>query len=231
MGMRILVTRPVEDGEEIAARLRAMGHQPLLAPLLRTDFQDGPEPDFTGVQAILASSANGIRALMRRTARRDLAIFAVGPQTAEEAQRAGFTTVENANGDARALAEATARWTTPDKGALLHVCGEEAPGTLADTLTSRGFTVRRCALYAVHAASNLPPQAQAALAQRAVDGALFFSPRSARVFCDLAAGLPLAGITAFCISPVTAQALEGRGFGRIAAAAAPNQAAWLARLK
>ena len=89
--MRILVTRPLEDGKEIAARLAEMGHQALLAPLLTPRFQDGPEPDLTDVQAILATSANGIRALARRTARRDFPIFAVGPQTTEEAQKAGFT--------------------------------------------------------------------------------------------------------------------------------------------
>jgi uroporphyrinogen-III synthase len=231
MGMRILVTRPIEDGEEIAARLRAMGHTPLLAPLLSTDFHDGPEPDFAGVQAILASSANGIRALMRRTVRRDLTIFAVGPQTAEEAKKAGFTRVRNANGDAKALAEATLRWTTPGAGALLHVCGEEAPGILADTLIGHGFAVRRCALYAVHAAGQLPPDAHAALKQQALDAALFFSPRSARVFCELAADLPLAGVTGFCISPVTARALGGQGFGRVVAAAEPNQAALLVLLE
>jgi len=229
--MRILVTRPLEDGEEIAEKLRAMGHQPLLAPLLRTDFHDGPEPDFTGIQAILASSANGIRALIRRTTRRDLPIFAVGPQTAEEAQKAGFTVVRNANGDAVALAHATMRWTTPGAGALLHVCGEEAPGTLGEMLTAHGFTVRRCALYAVHPAVALPLEAQAALKQQGLDAALFFSPRSARVFCELAAGLPLGGITAYCISPVTARVLEGEGFGRVAAAAQPNQAALLALLE
>ena len=229
--MRILVTRPLEDGEAIAEKLRAMGHQPLLAPLLSTDFHDGPEPDFTGIQAILASSANGIRALIRRTTRRDLPIFAVGPQTAEEAQKAGFAVVKNANGDAVVLAQATMRWTTPDAGALLHVCGEEAPGTLGEMLAAHGFTVRRCALYAVHPAAALPVEVQAALKQQGLEAALFFSPRSARVFCDLAAGLPLATLTAFCISPVTAGALEGRGFARVLAAPAPNQAALLALLE
>jgi uroporphyrinogen-III synthase len=231
MGMRILVTRPLEDGEEIAEKLRAMGHQPLLAPLLRTVFHDGPEPDFTGVQAILASSANGIRALVRRTARRDLPIFAVGPQTAQEAQKAHFARVENADGDAVALAAATTGWTTPDKGDLLHVCGEAAPGILADTLIAQGFTVRRCALYAVHAARQLPAEARAGLEQQVLDGALFFSPHSARIFCELTADLPRVGVTAFCISPVTAMTLEGQGFGRIAVAARPNQAALLDLLK
>ena len=230
MGMRILVTRPAEDGEEIAAKLRAMGHAPLLAPLLVPRFAYGPEPDFTGIQAILLTSANGVRALIRRSSRRELPIFAVGPQTTEEAQKAGFHQVRNADGDARALAEATPGWTSPDKGALLHVCGAEAPGTLGDLLAGYGFSVRRAVLYAVDAATELPAQARAALQSRALDAALFFSPRSAKVFCDLAAGAPLDGLTAYCISPVTAKALENCGFSSITVAAQPNQAALLALL-
>ena len=43
-----------------------------------------------GVQAILATSANGVRALARRTPRRDLPLFAVGPQTAARGAEAGI---------------------------------------------------------------------------------------------------------------------------------------------
>src|SRR3954466_10818979 len=138
--MRILVTRPLEDGREIARLLAERGHRPLLSPLLEPRFQDGPslEEVLDGVHAVLATSANGIRALVRRTARRDLSIFAVGPQTTEEALKSGFTDVRNADGDAKALAEAAARWAT-QKGVLLHVCGDDAPGTLAEDLSLRGF--------------------------------------------------------------------------------------------
>src|SRR3954463_10970701 len=142
MPMKILVTRPLADGQEIATRLAELGHQALLAPLLEPRFFDGPEPALDDVQAILATSANGIRALIRRTPRRDIPIFAVGPQTAEEATKAGFAEVRSADGDAVALAEAAARWARPE-GVLLHVCGEDAPGRLADTLADRGFPVRR----------------------------------------------------------------------------------------
>src|SRR6185436_13489885 len=104
--MRILVTRPLEDGREIARLLAERGHQTLLSPLLEPRFQDGPLPQeaLAGVQAVLATSANGIRALIRRTSRRDLSIFAVGPQTADEARGAGFKDVRSADGDAKALA-------------------------------------------------------------------------------------------------------------------------------
>ena len=104
--MRVLVTRPVEDGEETARQLALRGHQSVLAPLLATQFWDGAEVTLEGVQAILATSANGVRALARRTARRDVPLFAVGPQTAEMAQAEGFSNLRNANGDARALAMA-----------------------------------------------------------------------------------------------------------------------------
>jgi uroporphyrinogen-III synthase len=227
--MHVLVTRPLEDGEEIAARLAEMGHTALLAPLLTPQFEAGPEPDFTDVQAILATSANGIRALVRRTARRDIAIFAVGPQTSQEAAAAGFTDIRNADGDARALAEAASRWTDPDKGVLLHVCGAEAPGTLADMLTLRDFSVRRAVLYRVAATHELAPEAREALAAGEVDAALFFSPRSAQVFCQLADGLPTEKLIAVCISPVTAQALT-RVFQAVRIADKPNQQALLALL-
>jgi uroporphyrinogen-III synthase len=228
--MHVLVTRPLEDGAEIAARLAERGHRALLAPLLAPHFPDGREPDFQNVQAVLVTSANGVRALIRRTGRRDLPIFAVGPQTSREAQAAGFTDIKNADGDAKKLADATARWTTPDKGVLLHVCGQEAPGTLADALTGLGFAVRRAVLYRVDAATALPPGAELALRDGSLDAALFFSPRSARVFCDLAASLATQKLIAFCISPVTAQALT-LPFREVRVAAAPNQAALLALLE
>ena len=227
--MKVLITRPQEDGKEIARRLAERGHQALLAPLLTPRFHDGPEPDLKGVQAILATSANGIRAFVRRSPRRDFSIFAVGPQTADEARKSGFTEVRNADGDAKALALAATLWAAK-KGVLLHVCGEDAPGTLAENLILRGFKVRRCPLYAIEPATSLPDEARTALQDRALDAAMFFSPKSARIFGLLADGLPTEDLTALCISPATAQALSPTPFARIAVAAKPNQAAILALL-
>jgi uroporphyrinogen-III synthase len=225
--MKILVTRPRADGEEIAARLAEIGHQALLAPLLEPRFFDGPEPALDDIQAILATSANGVRALVRRSPRRDVPVFAVGPQTAEEATRSGFTDVRSADGDAVALAEAASRWARPE-GVLLHVCGEDAPGTLADTLTARGFAVRRAVLYGMAAAEALPSEARTALEEGVLDGVMFFSPKTARLFVTLAEGLPIMGLTAFCISPATAHAVASDAFAEVRIADRPNQAAMLA---
>jgi uroporphyrinogen-III synthase len=227
--VRVLITRPYEDGEAIAPQLRAAGHEPLLAPVLATRWFDGPPLDFTGIAAILATSANGVRALIRRTERRDIPVFAVGPQTTDEARKAGFRQVENADGDARALAEAVPRWLKPDAGVLLHVCGEQNEGALAETLMRKGYEVRREILYLVEPLP-LAEDAIAALQARTVDAALFFSPRSARIFVEQAQSLPLGAVTALCISPATAKALPEARFAAVRVAAKPNQEALLALL-
>jgi uroporphyrinogen-III synthase len=227
--MRILITRPAEDGAEIAQLLAARGHEALLAPLLNVQLHDGPALDLTDIQAVLATSANGVRALARRTPARDIPIFAVGPQTQDAAEQAGFLRVRSADGDAAALADAVPQWVDPAAGALLHVAGAEGSGWLAERLTARGFAVRRLELYRVEAAAHLPPLAVQAVQGNDVEAAMFFSPRSAQVFVDCAAraGLSTAGLTAICISANTARALEGQAFAEIRIAAAPNQSALL----
>jgi uroporphyrinogen-III synthase len=111
---------------------------------------------------------------------------------------------------------------------LLHICAEDAPGTLSDQLTRSGFHVRRGALYRVERATQLPAEAVAALETGALDAAMFFSPRTARIFAQLADALPTDGLTALCISRATADALAPHSFAQIKVAARPNQDAMLA---
>jgi uroporphyrinogen-III synthase len=220
--MRVLLTRPREDGAETARQLALRGHQALLAPLLSTRFPDGPEIDLDGVQAILATSANGVRALARRTSKRDLPVFAVGPQTAAEAHKLGFTEVKSADGDAQALARAARDWAQPGKGALLHVAGEGNDGKLAASLSD--FPVRREILYAVTPVKEMPDEIMGWLLLNQVDAALFFSPRSAAIFRDLALreGLRMDGILAAAISPAAAAALDPLRFAGVRIAPQPN---------
>src|SRR5581483_6358573 len=140
--MRVLVTRPLDDGRETAALLEARGHTAIVAPLLSVRFHDGPPLDLDSVQALLVTSANGARALARRTARRDLPVFAVGPQTAAEAHACGFAHVHSGAGDASALADAVRAKLSPADGIIVHAAGAEAEGKLAAALTTAGFAVR-----------------------------------------------------------------------------------------
>jgi uroporphyrinogen-III synthase len=225
--MRILITRPIEDGEETARQLALRGHEALVAPLLMLRFLGGPDVTLEGVQAILATSANGVRALARRTKNRDLPLFAVGPQTAAEAQKLGFQSVKSAGGDAETLALATTGWARPEEGALLHVAGEGNDARLIGNLP--GFTVRQEILYAVDAVEKMPEAAAAVLRAGELDAALFYSPRSAAIFreCAVREGLPVNALLAICISAATATALAPLGFREVRVADRPNQASLL----
>lgn len=228
--MRVLITRPEEDAARMAALLKERGHDSVIAPLLAVRFHDGAEISLAGVQAVLATSANGVRALARRTLERDMPVFAVGPQTEEEAHALGFHKVCNAGGDSRTLATAAAQWTSPAKGALLHVKGAEADGTLATLLKAQGFDMQTSVLYDVAATDALPEDIRAMFTRHEIDAALFFSARSAGVFRDCAQGLDLSPVIAVCISDSTAAALAPLSFREIRVASAPNQNALLACL-
>jgi uroporphyrinogen-III synthase len=232
--MRVLVTRPDPDASETASHLVARGHVALLAPLLKIEYVDGDWLELEGTAAILATSANGVRALVRRTQRRDVLLFAVGQQTAALARESGFRAVKSADGDAAALSALVSRTLRPADGVLVHAAGAEAAGKLAHDLTSAGFDVRSLVLYHAKAATNLPPKARGAIESGSLDAVLHFSYRSARVFREVvvAAGLQDAcrALLMVCISAATARSLEGFPCRELRIAAAPNQEALLACL-
>ena len=231
--MRLLLTRPEEDAARFAEKSRALGHDVLVAPMLRVEFFEGANVALEGIDAILATSANGVRALARRTSRRDVALYAVGPQTAETARAAGFVHVKTAGGDAKRLAEAVCGW-LPAGSRLFHAAGAEAGGKLADDLKAKGYRVTRETLYAVRAADKLPDAASAALARRALDAVVQFSPRSAAVFAACVEKEGLAGacahLIAICISQATAEKLARLPFKSVRVAERPDETALLAAL-
>lgn len=229
--MRLLVTRPRDDAESFAGFLRARGHEAIVAPFMEVHFPPGPQLALEGVQAVLATSANGVRAFSLRTTRRDLTVYAVGPQTAEAARQAGFTVVISADGDSVALVEMVAREADPAKGILLHAAGAETAGRVSQSLQGRGFLVESAVLYEALPVAKLPAEAEGALRNTLADGVLLFSPRSAKTFVALVgeAGLAsqCAALVAFCISAATAEALAPLTFARIVIAGTPNQDAIL----
>jgi uroporphyrinogen-III synthase len=229
--MRLLVTRPRDDAESFAEFLRTRGHVAIIAPVMDVHLQPGPPLALEGVQGILATSANGVRALAGRTAKRDLTIYAVGPQTSEAARTLGFTVVISAEGDSTALVETAAREADPTKGTLLHAAGAETAGRMRQALQARGFNVETAVLYEAVPVAKLPVAAEENLRNGTLDGVLLFSPRSAKTFAALVgeAGLTAqcAGLVAFCISAATAASLAPLAFAQVAVAGSPNQDAIL----
>ncbi len=229
--MRVLVTRPEEDAAPLADALRQRGVEVEIEPLLSVRPIAGAAVELAGVQAILFTSANGVRAFAQLSARRDLRALAVGEGSAAALRAAGFTEVTSAQGNVEDLARLAAERLKPADGGLLHVAGSVVAGDLAGRLGEAGFTVQRAVLYEAKPAERLAAGVRERLAAKRFDAVLFFSPRTATTFAELAriedsgpsADALIDGCrqaVALCLSPAVAKAAgalpwrEVRGAGR-----------------
>jgi uroporphyrinogen-III synthase len=229
-----LVTRPREEAEGLAAALAARGVQALIEPLIEVRFRAAAPPDFNGVQALLCTSANGVRALARVSGERRISLLAVGDATAARARAEGFASVASAGGNAADLARLAAEILRPQNGRLLHVSGSAIAGDLVGDLRARGFAIERLVLYDARPISGLSEVTVHALRSGKIDFALFFSLRTAASFVELAKTAGIAEdcerITALSISAATDTALAGLAWRERRIAASPDQQALLCQL-
>ncbi|HIF08983.1 MAG TPA: uroporphyrinogen-III synthase [Sneathiellales bacterium] len=212
--MRLMITRPKQDAAPLAARLVALGHEVLEEPLLEIMFRQNVQVPLAGAAALLATSANGVRALARATDRRDLPLFAVGDATARTARTAGYDQVFSAAGDVLSLADIVADNLIPAEGHLVHAAGTRVTGDLQEMLFAQGFRVQRVTLYEARTSLRFTPIGNQALQTGQVDGVLFYSPHTARTFVNLCtdAGIGSAcrDMVAYCLSPAVAQTATQR---------------------
>jgi uroporphyrinogen-III synthase len=227
----VLITRPEPGASETAARVAALGWQPVVAPLLVIQSRQVHAP--RSLQAILVTSGNAIAALP--ASHRALPLLAVGDATAARARAAGFTRVESAAGDADALAALAVRRCDPVGAPLLLASGQGQGGELATTLRASRFRVLRRVAYAAEPVRALPQAMREALSSGAVHAALFFSAETARTAVRLLRRARLhdavRNVDALAIGGPAAVALEALRWRCIRVAEQPNQDAMLALLR
>lgn len=87
--MRVIVTRAHEQAEPLASRLRALGHEVVLCPLIRIDRIGSEAVELSGYEWVIVTSPNGARELMRRRRGDAGHVAAIGPGTAAALIRLG----------------------------------------------------------------------------------------------------------------------------------------------
>lgn len=213
--MSILITRPMEDALLLADTLAGEGFAVLIDPVLEIHYERDPVIETGNLQAVLVSSANGVRALSRLAcfdAVRALACFTVGDSSARAAREAGFAHVEAASGDVSALVDLVAGRLDPLGGALFHGSGSVVAGDLKGMLEGRGFALHQVVLYHAQVAQAFSAKTIAGFEQGMITAVLLYSPRSAKIFSDLIGAHQLqdalSGVDLFCLSPAVRAALD-----------------------
>ncbi len=224
-GKTLLLTRPAAQSRAFAKDIAARfpDTRTIISPLIGITF-DGTLPDLSGFDALVFTSANGVRAFRAAGGETTLPAFCVGPHTTAEARAAGLE-ARSADGDVIATSRLLYD-SLPEGARVLHICGEHVAGTLAP----EGITVQRAPLYR-QPALPLTVGAQAALSEGAVDAVLLFSPRSAEI---LGTALqqnphwPRESLRPLCLSPNVAGKLQNTGLPAAMIAKAPNRDEMLA---
>jgi uroporphyrinogen-III synthase len=228
--VQVILTRPRSDSEPLAEILRARGDCVHVEPMLEI-APTGDSVSLDGVQAILATSANGVRCLADTTDIRDLPIYTVGDATAHRAKELGYTAIESAQGDSGALASLVASRLDPAAGDLLHVRGRDSTEGFSEKLESYGFRVRSAILYRAEPATELSEAFKERLIAEKSAFILFFSPRTARTFVSLVTGAGLRDncerMSAICLSRAVADAASAVRWGEVHIATAPDQTAMI----
>jgi uroporphyrinogen-III synthase len=186
--MRILVTRPEPDATKLAQHLSGLGHEAMVEPLMITELGDVSDIELNGVQALIATSRNALRALARKPdldCALTLPLYAVGPGTAAAARALGFTTVIQGPRAGRELVALIALQADVNGGPLMHLAGNMKAFDLAGELRHLGFHVLEPLVYAIHPAQRLGQRTVAALSSGRIDAVLLFSAETARTWVRL----------------------------------------------
>jgi uroporphyrinogen-III synthase len=227
--MRLLVTRPEPDAAETARRLEALGHSVTVEPLLKIVLNRPPR-DLPDPAGLIVTSRNGVRALLtwpQASGWRDVPLFAVGEATGSEARAAGFRRVTAGGGEGANLVPVIGAALAAASGPVIYAAARDLSGGLAEHLEEAGYDLQMVEAYRAERAESLSPEVLAALEAGAIDGALFYSRRTAETFRDLVAGHAIRLAHAFALAQPVAGPLKGLS-GTLHVAEAPDEASLLA---
>lgn len=213
--MRLWVTRPELDAAVLRAKLVAQGHEVIIESLLRIDFEDADPIELDGVQALIATSRNGVRAAAQAPdadLMRELPLFAVGPGTASTAEALGFGVVIKGPSTAASLLPQIIEHTDVNGGALLHLAGGNLAFDLASELRQFGYHVHQPVVYTARAARQLSDKLLERIVHGNIDGVILLSPRTAQTYVELVQAHQVSRsakrMVHYCLSTAVAQCLS-----------------------
>lgn len=189
--MRILLTRPLHQSARSADRLRNLGHEVLIEPLLQIHQLDTqlPAGRFDG---IILTSSNAVPPLDRhwpRSDRDNVPVLATGESTRKTAAAIGFSNTTSVGGSARTIITELPGWlkqqgltSGPD---LLYPGAETLSVDLTTELSRSGVTCCNWPVYRSIPVKQLSPALVQAFQQGKIGLTLLYSARTASAFARL----------------------------------------------
>jgi uroporphyrinogen-III synthase len=248
-GLRIVITRAVEQSSDLVAKLERRGAIPISLPLVAFSTPENFAPLDAALHRwqefdwVLFTSANAVQSVAQRAASKNLGVLrqssrpqiaAVGPATNEAAVKAGLHVTHVAKTHlGLALAEELAQQLR-NKSVFLPRSDRANPD-LPAALKKLGATITDVVAYHTLPPTNVDRARVTEVLDENSDAALFFSPSAVNNLADLLGRESLAAlqnkIAIAAVGPVTAAALRDHGLTKIVTAADTTTDAIIAALE
>ena len=210
--MHILLTRPLEDIQELILKFQELGHVVSHMPVIKIEKVNYKSINFSEFSGIIFTSSNAIKYLDTRIIDKNKICFCVGSATEKKARSAGFQNVISADGNVSNLKELILQNFNPSSGKLLYVSGEVTTNDLDQDLISNGYNVKRIINYTARSIENLDEKFIEKLKQKMPDIVYVYSQNSALSFLKLIKNYNLSDFwmntNLMCISEKTSSILN-----------------------
>ena len=210
--MHILLTRPLEDIQELILKFQELGHVVSHMPVIKIEKVNYKSINFSEFSGIIFTSSNAIKYLDTRLLDKNKICFCVGSATEKKARSLGFQNVISADGNVSNLKELILQNFNPSSGKLLYISGEVTTNDLDQDLISSGYDVKRIINYTARSIENLDEKFIEKLKQKMPDIVYIYSQNSALSFLKLIKNYNLSDFwmntNLMCISEKTSSILN-----------------------
>tara|TARA_B100000927_G_scaffold79640_1_gene63714 strand:- start:294 stop:992 length:699 start_codon:yes stop_codon:yes gene_type:complete len=183
--MHILLTRPLEDSQELILRFKSLGHQVSHLPVINIEKKDYENINLNEFKGIIFTSANAIKNLDVSKINKNIFCFCVGEATEKIVKEKGFQNIFTASGNVANLKEIILQNFDQKIGNLVYVSGEIISYDLDLELKKEGYTIKRIITYKVNSNQILSDKFIKELKSSIPEIVFIYSENSARSYLNL----------------------------------------------
>ena len=191
--MNIILTRPLNDTENLMQELFNLGHKIMHIPTLKIKNASLEKINIEDYNAFVFTSSNAVRNLKVSGEKKNIKCFCVGSVTEKVARLSGFTKTISASGNVNALKNLIINSKELKKNdKLAYICGDQITLELDRELGREGFKVKKIINYVSEKITSLN-DANINLIKKYPPNVIFvYSLRSAESFNSIVANYSLA---------------------------------------
>ena len=210
--MHILLTRPLEDIQELILKFQELGHVVSHMPVIKIEKVNYKSINFSEFNGIIFTSSNAIKHLDTKLIDKNKICFCVGSATEKKARSVGFQNVISTDGNVNNLKELILQNFNSSSGKLLYISGEVITNDLDQDLISNGYDVKRIINYSARSIENLDEKFIEKLKLKMPEIVYIYSQNSALSFLRLVKNYNLSDFwmdtNLMCISEKTSSILN-----------------------